>query len=271
MVSPHLKSMGSVVRFCLWPQMFDLKKVIKARKKLDLITSFLFKLFQINLRYKEKRKDYGIEIFEYFYLPWKTDEKFNQNYELIKNYTLNPKSRLFTLHDMSKRYLTENSSFVEVGCWKGGVSGLVALGNKNKDIDFFVCDTFSGVTNSSAKDSFFKDSEYNDASVNDVKEIEKIVGQKFNIVKGVFPGSMEKIKFTKPVSFAHVDVDTYISAKDSLKYLLANSIKGAVIVLDDYGGWFTDGVTKFGNELKLDKNLVVIPNHLGQLIIYKIK
>ena len=82
---------------------------------------------------------------------------------------------------------------------------------------------------------------------------------------------MEQIKFTKPVSFAHVDVDTYISAKDSLKYLLANSIKGAVIVLDDYGGWFTDGVTKFGNELKLDKNLVVIPNHLGQLIIYKIK
>ena len=49
--------------------MFNLKKVVSARKKLDLVTSFLFKLFQINLRYKENREGYGIEIFEYFYLP----------------------------------------------------------------------------------------------------------------------------------------------------------------------------------------------------------
>ena len=52
--------------------MFNLNKVTKARKRLALITNLLFKLFQFNLRYKENRKDYGIEIFEYFYLPWKT-------------------------------------------------------------------------------------------------------------------------------------------------------------------------------------------------------
>ena len=57
--------------------------------RLNLITTILFKLFQINLRYKENREDYGLEIFEYFYLPWKSDENFNKNYELIKEYTLN--------------------------------------------------------------------------------------------------------------------------------------------------------------------------------------
>ena len=36
--------------------MFNLDKVVKARKRLNLITSILFKLFQINLRYKEKEK-----------------------------------------------------------------------------------------------------------------------------------------------------------------------------------------------------------------------
>jgi len=82
--------------------MFNLGKVVKARKRLNLITSTLFKLFQINLRYKEKRKDYGIEIFEYFYLPWRTDKEFNKHYELIKEYTLNPKSRLFTIYEFSK-------------------------------------------------------------------------------------------------------------------------------------------------------------------------
>ena len=54
------------------------------------------------------------------------------------------------------------------------------------------------------------------------------------------------------------------------RLLLLNSIKGALIVLDDYGGWFTDGVKKLGNEIKSNEDLVVIPNHLGQLIIYKL-
>lgn len=250
--------------------MFNLSKVINARKILDLITSLLFKLFQIKLRYKEERKEYGIEIFEYFYLPWKVDDKFIKNYELIKNFTLNPKSRLFTIHEMSKRYLTDNTSFVEVGCWKGGVSGLVAMENTHKKVDYFVCDTFSGVVNSSQKDTFFKNGEYSNASIEDVKEVENITGQKFYIVEGIFPDSIEKINISKPVSFAHIDVDTYVSAKESLDFLLENAIQGAMIILDDYGGWFTDGVTKFGNELKSNKELVVIPNHLGQLIIYKL-
>ena len=270
MVSPYLKNKGSAVRFCLWPQMFNLKKVIKARKKLDLITKFLFKLFQINLRYKEERKDYGIEIFEYFYLPWKTDEQFTKNYEIIKNYTLNPKSRLFTIFEMSKRYLVDNSSFIEIGSWKGGVSGLVSLANKDKSIDYFVCDTFSGVVGSSEVDTFFKNSEYKDANPNDVREVENKTGQKFNIVEGIFPSSINNFVINKPISFAHIDVDTYVSAKQSLDFLLNNSINGAMIILDDYGGWFTDGITKFGNELKQNKQLVVIPNHLGQLIIYKL-
>ena len=81
---------------------------------------------------------------------------------------------------------------------------------------------------------------------------------------------MKNIKIMKPISFAHIDVDTYISAKESFYFIASKSKKGAVIVLDDYGGWFTDGATKFGNELKKDKDYFVVPNHLGQLIIYKL-
>ena len=241
--------------------MFNLKKVIKARKKLDLVTKFLFKLFQVNLRYKEERKDYGIEIFEYFYLPWKTNEQFIKHYEKIKNYTLNPKTRLFTIFEMSKKYLVDNTSFIEVGSWKGGASGLVSLANKDKNVDYFVCDTFNCVVGSSEKDTFFKNSEYNDATINDVQDVENITGQKFNIVKGIFPNSIDIFVINKPISFAHIDVDTYVSAKESLNFLLPNSVNGAMIMLDDYGGWFTDGITKFGNELKQNKQLVVIPNH----------
>ena len=250
--------------------MFNLKKVKKARKRLAYISSFLFKLFQINLRYKENRKDYGIEIFEYFYLPWKTDEEFNLNYDLISNHTLNPKSRLFTLYDMSKRYLAPDTSFIEVGCWKGGSTGLVVLSNKSKNIDYYACDTFSGVVNTSDKDSFFKGKEYDDTSIKNINEVENIVGHKIYTIQGIFPNSMNKVKLKKPISFAHIDVDTYVSAKESLEFISTNAIQGALIILDDFGGWFTDGVTKFGNELKSDKRYFVAPNHLGQLLIYKI-
>ena len=107
--------------------MFNLKKVIKARKTLERFTSFLFIMFQVKLRYREKRPDYGIEIFEYFYLPWRSDNEFKAHYDLISEFTLNPKSRLYTIYEMSKKYLLDDTSFVEVGSWKGGVSGLVAL------------------------------------------------------------------------------------------------------------------------------------------------
>ena len=85
--------------------MFKIKKVVKGRKRLEVITKILFTLFQLNLRYKENRKDYGIEIFEYFYLPWKNDEEFNEYFKIVEGFTLNPKSRIYTLYNWTITFL----------------------------------------------------------------------------------------------------------------------------------------------------------------------
>lgn len=249
--------------------MFNLKKVIKARKRLKLLTALLFKLFQMNLRYKEKRGEYGLEIFEYFYLPWRTEIDFNNSYKMINEHTLNPKSRLYTIHELSKRYLVENSSFIEVGTWKGGVCGLVSFSNPSKNIDIIACDSFTGVKNSGKNDTFFQNDEYSDATIEDLIELSKITPHKIKVIKGIFPDSVKSTTFTKNISMAHIDVDTYISAKQSFDYISERLIPGGVVVLDDYGGWFTDGVTKFGNELKNDSRFYCIPNHLGQMVIFK--
>jgi len=249
--------------------MFNLKKVTKARKRLNFLTSILFKLFQINLRYTEKRNEYGVEIFEYFYLPWRTDINFNNSYEMINNHTLNPKSRLFTIYELSKLYLVDNSSFIEVGTWKGGVCGLVSFSNPSKNIDIFACDSFTGVKNSGKNDTFFKNEEYSDATAEDLIELSKVTPHEIQIIEGVFPDSIKSTILTKKISMAHIDVDTYISAKQSFEYISELLIPGGVIILDDYGGWFTDGVTKFGNELKNNTDYFSIPNHLGQMVIFK--
>jgi|TARA_Y100000389_G_scaffold201025_1_gene242764 O-methyltransferase len=247
---------------------FNLKKVKRARKRIGLITEVLFKLFQFSLRYKERRKEYGIEIFEYFYLPWRTNKEFNNSYNKIKNFTLNPKSRLYTIYELSQYYLKENTTFIEVGTWRGGICGLISLTNKDKKFDLYACDSFEGVKNSSDHDSFFEDGEYSDASINDIKEVEEISNHEIKIIEGIFPESMLR-EIEKPISFAHIDVDTYVSAKESFEYISGRLLTGGVVVLDDYGGWFTDGVTRYGNELKDDTNFFVVPNHLGQLIIFK--
>ena len=233
--------------------MFNKKTVNIARKILDSITSTLFLFFQIFLRYKENRKDYGIQIFEYFYLPWRSDNDFIDIYSKIKLNTINPIYRLYTIYDLAKIHLKENSTFVEVGSWRGGVSAMIASAFKSKNVTFFACDTFNGVVNSSVEDSFFKNSEYKDASINDIEDLNRKLDLNIKPIQGIFPNSFNQIKLDNKISFAHIDVDTFISAKESFDFIFNKMDTGGVIVLDDYGGWFTDGVTTFGNSLKKEK------------------
>ena len=46
-------------------------------------------------------------------------------------------------------------------------------------------------------------------------------------------------------------------------------IVGGVIVFDDYGGLFTDGVSKFVDELSLSPNGIIIHNLNGHVVIIK--
>ena len=173
-----------------------------------------------------------------------------------------------TQFEHSKYYLKENTTFIEVGTWRGGVCGLISLVNEDKNFDLYACDSFDGVKKSSEHDSFFKDGEYSDTGISYIRKVEELLIHKINVVEGTFPESMVN-EIQNPISFAHIDVDTYFSAKESFEYISNRLIKGGVVVLDDYGGWFTDGVTRYGNELKNNTNYFVVPNHIGQLIIFK--
>ena len=248
--------------------MFNFRKVQKARNRLRIITGILFKFFQISLMYREKEKNMGLKSSSTFTFHGGLIVNLITSYNKIKDYTLNPKSRLYILHELSKYYLKENTTFIEVGTWRGGVCGLISLVNEDKNFDLYACDSFDGVKKSSEHDSFFKDGEYSDTGISDIRKVEELLIHKINVVEGTFPESMVN-EIQNPISFAHIDVDTYFSAKESFEYISKRLIKGGVVVLDDYGGWFTDGVTRYGNELKNNTNYFVVPNHIGQLIIFK--
>ena len=86
----------------------------------------------------------------------RSNENFKIIYDKVSDFTLNPQSRLYTIFENSWKYLRDDTVFVEVGTWRGGVCGLVLLANKEKNVEIYACDTFSGVQNSSSKDSFLK-------------------------------------------------------------------------------------------------------------------
>ena len=87
------------------------------------------------------------------------------------------------------------------------------MANAEKSIDYILCDTFSGVKNASENDSFLKNNEYSDASIDNIKKLETIANQKYRVVEGIFPNSISDEDIKYKISYAHIDVDTYISAK----------------------------------------------------------
>ena len=252
---------------------FKLKKIKRNRKILQVIEKFLFFCFQIGNSHREKRSDYGITLFEYFHKPWLSDEFFLDSVKKVENYTLNPISRLYQVWIHSKQFIREDTAFVEIGSWKGGVSALVSLNLTNsniKNVDIYCFDTFDGVVMASDKDSFFSGSEYSDATVEDVESVFKLTDSNPTIITGTFPESAEKTGFDKKISFVHIDVDTYESAKRSIMYIKKYLSDNSAILLDDYGGWFTDGITLLGSELLEEENTIFVPLNTGQgLILFK--
>ena len=70
-------------------------------------------------------------------------------------------------------------------------------------------------------------------------------------------------------SFRDDDI-VILSAKRSIMYLKKYLSNNSAILLDDYGGWFTDGITLLGSELLEEENTIFVPLNTGQgLILFK--
>ena len=69
----------------------------------------------------------------------------------------------------------------------------------------------------------------------------------------------------------HIDVNTYISTKNSYNFIKGKIIKGGFIIFDDYGIFGVEQVTKFVNKIKKSdkKKFHFIDNYMGQCILIR--
>jgi len=207
------------------------------------------------------------------YSPWIDDKNFQEAYELFKGYTLVDVYRCYELW----HYISKNQKLigdiVEIGVWKGGTGSILAKANQQfQNSETYLIDTFTGVVKASEKDTLYKGGEHSDTSFEFVKDLIETNNLKnVHLLAGVFPDEViPKYPFLLDiqVKLCHIDVDTYLSAKQSFFQIWPNVVKGGVVIFDDYGFWGCEGITEFVNEIDLS-DATVIYNLNGHALVIK--
>jgi O-methyltransferase len=121
---------------------------------------------------------------------------------------------------------------VEIGSHRGG--GALHLSNANPDRRVWIFDSFEGFANLDPHlDAIFNQTMFKDTSEQAVRQLFEGRGRDVQIVRGFFPASCQDRELG-PLSFVHLDVDTYGATADSLRYLESRLLPRSLIVVDDY-------------------------------------
>lgn len=187
-------------------------------------------------------------------------EKDLEIIKTVKPFTQTSPSRIISLIN-SIEYVVKNNipgSIVECGIWKGGsvmaaIKTLQYLENAKKE--FFLYDTFEGMTKpsefdvsikqSSGIDLFSKSkineqsSSLNNVSLSEVKKNIFSLGYDKNLIhfiKGKVEDTIPE-NTPKEISILRLDTDWYESTKHELIHLFPRLSKGGILIIDDYGYW----------------------------------
>lgn len=198
------------------------------------------------------------------FLPEAT-EKDNHNIQSCSQFTMTSYARLWAAVSASK-YVVLNDiegAFVECGVWRGGSSMAMALTILDlkylniRNRNFFLYDTFSGMTEPSDKDIDFRGVKAKEilnttprgdgnniwcvASLQDVQANMSTTGYPDELVRYIKGDIVETLKNTQnipdKIALLRLDTDWFDSTKAELEVLYPRLVKGGVCIIDDYGHW----------------------------------
>lgn len=146
------------------------------------------------------------------YAPWKEDLPFQETYEKMKYHSLVDIHRCYELWSLVEQSAKlPQGALMEVGVWKGGTGALIAkkaqlCGIKEK---IYLCDTFTGVVKTGAKDSGYADGEHDDTSLEIAETLLRrdLELPNAEILEGMFPEETAHLAGNETFRFCHIDVD----------------------------------------------------------------
>lgn len=209
------------------------------------------------------------------YAPWQGDIEFMKIYDEIRHYTLVDIYRCYELWELAGQVhqINAKAAFLEVGVWRGGTAAIVGrkLAIHGSNTDFYLADTFSGVAKASGKDGYYTGGEHADTSQDLVETLLSDKYSNYQILKGIFPDdSAHLVKPDTKFGLCHIDVDVYESANGIVNWIWDKMMIGGIIVFDDYGFHYCDGITRFVNEQKNKPDRIALHNLNGHAIMIKL-
>lgn len=167
----------------------------------------------------------------------------------------------FQLYSFAKAALMIPGMYGEVGVYRGASAKIICLAKGKRILHLF--DTFTGLPNVQKIDSFFQKGQY----CNTLSETKNNLFDCSNVVfhKGTFPSTGKSVSSCR-FAFLHIDVDTYQSTFDVLKYFYPRMNKGGIILGHDYPH---AGVYKAYNDYFRNKRVLIIELTGVQCLVIK--
>lgn len=202
------------------------------------------------------------------YSPWLDDAEFGRIWAAMHAHTLVDKYRCYELYSLAKQLKKLPGAVMEIGVWRGGTAAVLGSVLPNKPLHLF--DTFSGVAKADkAFDTLYAGGEHADTDIEMVQTLLAGLGLTAHIHTGIFPDDTGAA-LPEQVCFAHIDVDTYGSAKSSFLTLWPRVVAHGMVVFDDYGFFGCEGVTQAVDELVAQReDVTFIYNLNGHAVLIK--
>lgn len=206
------------------------------------------------------------------YSPWNLDPLFLAAYERIRRHTLVDKYRCHELWSLVEQSAKTEGALLQVGVWRGGTGALIAARARACGIGdpVYLCDTFRGVVKAGTADPGYRGGEHADTARAVVERLVTELGLGgVEVLEGTFPEETGGRVTAERLRFCHVDVDVYQSGRDVLDWAWERLAPGGIVVLDDYGFRFCDGIVRLVEEERRRPGRVVVHNLNGHALIVK--
>ncbi len=161
--------------------------------------------------------------------------------------------------EIARECLKLPGDFVEMGCYKGDTSILLAEVLEGYDKKLWIYDSFEGLPEKRAEDESVLGVEFKKGELpvtkREVKERFLRAGIKVPVIKKGWFSELKDKDLPEIISFAFLDGDFYESIRDSLKMVSDKVCNGGVILVHDYYNEKLPGVKRAVDRWMTGKNL----------------
>ncbi len=173
--------------------------------------------------------------------------------------------------EIAKSSLVAQGDFVELGCYKGDTSLLLADLLKGTEKTLYIYDSFEGLPEKTQKDESAVGEEFKGGelyvSKREVKERFLRANLPVPVIKKAWFNELTGDDLPEQIAFAFLDGDFYESIRDSLKLLAGKMAPESMIIVHDYNNPALPGVRKAVDEWARDNVVNITTYHSMAIII----